>query len=144
MTRPVRIHTVGAAVAPGATRPTEILCGHGPAREAALEPEYSDAALHRRRPASPTYGAKFVQPPAHTEYPRLSVALALIIPLVVLIILIRKAFPLHLSSAFIIGQMQSWFEFGMSGSMARASILLLVIVLLFFRPNGLFATKVRR
>jgi len=49
-----------------------------------------------------------------------------------------------ISSAFIIGQMQSWFEFGMSGSMARASILLLVIVVLFFRPNGLFATKVRR
>jgi urea transport system permease protein len=49
-----------------------------------------------------------------------------------------------ISSAFIIGQMQSWFEFGMSGSMARASILLLVIVVLYFRPNGLFASKVRR
>ena len=47
-------------------------------------------------------------------------------------------------SAFIIGQMQSWFEYPMSGSMARASILLLVIVVLYFRPNGLFATKVRR
>jgi urea transport system permease protein len=47
-------------------------------------------------------------------------------------------------SAFIIGQMQSWFEYSMSGSMARASILLLVIVVLYFRPNGLFATKVRR
>jgi urea transport system permease protein len=47
-------------------------------------------------------------------------------------------------SAFIIGQMQSWFEYGMSGSMARASILLLVIVVLYFRPNGLFAAKVRR
>jgi urea transport system permease protein len=47
-------------------------------------------------------------------------------------------------SAFIIGQMQTWFEFYLSGSMARASILLLVIVVLFFRPNGLFATKVRR
>jgi urea transport system permease protein len=49
-----------------------------------------------------------------------------------------------ISSAFIIGQMQSWFEYGMSGSMARASILVLVIVVLYFRPNGLFATKVRR
>jgi urea transport system permease protein len=49
-----------------------------------------------------------------------------------------------IASAFIIGQMQSWFEFFMSGSMARASILLLVIVVLYFRPNGLFATKVRR
>ena len=48
------------------------------------------------------------------------------------------------ASAFIIGQMQSWFEFTLSGSMARASILLLVIVVLYFRPNGLFATKVRR
>jgi len=47
-------------------------------------------------------------------------------------------------SAFIIGQMQSWFEYSLSGSMARASILLLVIVVLYFRPNGLFATKVRR
>jgi urea transport system permease protein len=28
--------------------------------------------------------------------------------------------------------------------MARASILLLVIVVLYFRPNGLFAAKVRR
>jgi urea transport system permease protein len=49
-----------------------------------------------------------------------------------------------IASAFLIGQMQSWFEFGMSGSMARASILVLVIIVLFFRPNGLFATKVRR
>lgn len=49
-----------------------------------------------------------------------------------------------MSSAFIIGQMQSWFEYFMSGSMARASILLLVIVVLYFRPNGLFAAKVRR
>ncbi len=49
-----------------------------------------------------------------------------------------------ISSAFIIGQMQSWFEFHLSGSMARASILLLVIVVLYFRPNGLFAAKVRR
>jgi urea transport system permease protein len=48
------------------------------------------------------------------------------------------------ASAFIIGQLQSWFEFGVSGSMARASILVLVIVVLYFRPNGLFATKVRR
>ena len=47
-------------------------------------------------------------------------------------------------SAFIIGQMQTWFEFYLSGSMARASILLLVIVVLYFRPDGLFATKVRR
>lgn len=49
-----------------------------------------------------------------------------------------------IASAFIIGQMQGWFEYFLSGSMARASILLLVIVVIYFRPNGLFATKVRR
>jgi urea transport system permease protein len=49
-----------------------------------------------------------------------------------------------IASAFMIGQMQSWFEYSLSGSMARASILLLVIVVLYFRPNGLFASKVRR
>ncbi len=48
------------------------------------------------------------------------------------------------ASAFIIGQMQAWFEYSLSGSMARASILLLVILVLYFRPNGLFAAKVRR
>jgi len=47
-------------------------------------------------------------------------------------------------SAFAIGQMQSWLEFTLSGSMAKASILLCVIVALYFRPNGLFAVKVRR
>jgi urea transport system permease protein len=47
-------------------------------------------------------------------------------------------------SAFIIGELQSTFEFLMTGSMAKASILLLVIVALYFRPNGLFASKVRR
>lgn len=47
-------------------------------------------------------------------------------------------------SAFIIGQMQSWLEYGLSGSMARAAILGAVIVVLFFRPNGLFSQKVRR
>jgi urea transport system permease protein len=47
-------------------------------------------------------------------------------------------------SAFMIGQMQSMFEFVLSGSMAKATILSLVIVVLYFRPNGLFALKVRR
>lgn len=47
-------------------------------------------------------------------------------------------------SSFLIAQMQSTFEFLMSGSMAKATILLLVIVVLYFRPNGLFASKVRR
>ena len=43
-----------------------------------------------------------------------------------------------------IGQMQSWLEFTLTGSMAKASILLCVIVALYFRPSGLFALKVRR
>ncbi len=47
-------------------------------------------------------------------------------------------------SSFIIAQMQSGFEFLVSGSMAKATILLLVIVVLYFRPNGLFASRVRR
>jgi urea transport system permease protein len=47
-------------------------------------------------------------------------------------------------SAAIIGELQSTFEYLMTGSMAKASILLLVIVALYFRPNGLFASKVRR
>ena len=47
-------------------------------------------------------------------------------------------------SAAIIGELQSTFEYLMTGSMAKASILLLVIIALYFRPNGLFASKVRR
>src|SRR3981189_144685 len=46
-----------------------------------------------------------------------------------------------LLSATLIGELQSTFEFLMTGSMAKASILLLVIVALYFRPNGLFASK---
>lgn len=46
-------------------------------------------------------------------------------------------------SAFFIGQMQSTFELVLSGSMAKALVLLLVITALYFRPTGLFARKVR-
>lgn len=49
-----------------------------------------------------------------------------------------------IASSFLIAQMQSTLEFLMSGSMAKATILLLVIVALYFRPNGLFAARVRR
>jgi urea transport system permease protein len=49
-----------------------------------------------------------------------------------------------IASSFLIAQMQSGLEFTMSGSMAKATILMLVIVALYFRPNGLFASKVRR
>ena len=47
------------------------------------------------------------------------------------------------ASAFLIAQSQTTLEYLMSGSMAKASILLLVIVVLYFRPNGLFSSKVR-
>lgn len=46
-------------------------------------------------------------------------------------------------SGFVIAQSQTTLEALMSGSMARVTILLLVIVALYFRPNGLFATKSR-
>ncbi|WP_375465205.1 urea ABC transporter permease subunit UrtB [uncultured Methylobacterium sp.] len=46
-------------------------------------------------------------------------------------------------SAFFIGQMQSTFELVLSGSMAKALVLLLVITALYVRPTGLFARKVR-
>lgn len=47
-------------------------------------------------------------------------------------------------SAFAIGQMQSMFELFLSGSMAKALVLILVIIALYFRPNGLFSIKVRK
>ncbi len=46
-------------------------------------------------------------------------------------------------SGFMIAQSQTWLEFLMSGSMAKATILLLVIAVLYFRPNGVFATRSR-
>jgi urea transport system permease protein len=46
-------------------------------------------------------------------------------------------------SGFAIAQSQTTLEYLMSGSMARVTILLLVIVVLYFRPQGLFATKSR-
>ena len=47
------------------------------------------------------------------------------------------------ASAFVIAQSQSALEYLMSGSMAKVSILLIVIVVLYLRPNGLFSSKVR-
>jgi urea transport system permease protein len=47
------------------------------------------------------------------------------------------------ASGFAIAQTQTWFEHLMSGSMAKATILLLVIVALYFRPSGLFTVKSR-
>ena len=47
-------------------------------------------------------------------------------------------------SGFAIAQSQTTLEYLMSGSMAKVAILLLVIAALYFRPNGLFATRMRR
>jgi urea transport system permease protein len=46
-------------------------------------------------------------------------------------------------SAFTIGQSQTTLEYLMSGTMAKVTILLCVIVVLYFRPQGLFSSKVR-
>ena len=47
------------------------------------------------------------------------------------------------ASAFVIAETQSTLEFLLSGSMAKVAIMLFVVVVLYFRPNGLFASKVR-
>jgi urea transport system permease protein len=47
-------------------------------------------------------------------------------------------------SGFAIAQAQTTLEFLLSGSMAKVAILLMVIVMLYFRPNGLFASRVRQ
>lgn len=49
-----------------------------------------------------------------------------------------------IASAFTIAQTQSTTEFFLSGSMAKVLTLSAVIVILMLRPQGLFATKVRR
>lgn len=46
-------------------------------------------------------------------------------------------------SSFTLAEAQTVLEYVMSGSMARVSILLLVIVVLYFRPQGLFALRAR-
>jgi urea transport system permease protein len=46
-------------------------------------------------------------------------------------------------SAFTIAQSQTALEYLISGSMARVTILLLVIVVLYYKPSGLFSSKVR-
>ncbi|TXF11105.1 urea ABC transporter permease subunit UrtB [Pelomicrobium methylotrophicum] len=48
------------------------------------------------------------------------------------------------ASAFVISQTQSISEFFMTGSMAKVLTLCLIVVILMIRPQGLFATKVRR
>ena len=49
-----------------------------------------------------------------------------------------------IASAFTIAQAQSILEFFISGSMAKVFTLLTLVVILMFRPEGLFASKVRR
>lgn len=49
-----------------------------------------------------------------------------------------------IASAFSIAQAQSIMEFFMSGSMAKVYTLLTLVLILMFRPEGLFASKVRR
>ncbi|MDI1340457.1 MAG: urea ABC transporter permease subunit UrtB [Rhodoferax sp.] len=46
-------------------------------------------------------------------------------------------------SGFLIAQSQTTLEYLISGSMARVTVLLLVIVVLYFKPNGLFSNKSR-
>ena len=48
------------------------------------------------------------------------------------------------ASAFGIAQTQSIAEFFMTGSMAKVLTLSLIVVILMIRPQGLFASKVRR
>ena len=47
-------------------------------------------------------------------------------------------------SAFGIAQTQSITEFFLSGSMAKVITLSLIVLILMVRPQGLFASKVRR
>ena len=46
-------------------------------------------------------------------------------------------------SSFIIAQLQTTFEFMTTSSYAKVLLMLIVVVILYFRPNGLFSPKVR-
>lgn len=48
------------------------------------------------------------------------------------------------ASGFVLASSQSFLEFLLAGSMAKVFILLAVVTALYFRPNGLFASKVRQ
>jgi urea transport system permease protein len=49
-----------------------------------------------------------------------------------------------IASAFSIAQAQSILEFFISGSMAKVFTLLTLVIILMMRPEGLFASKVRK
>ena len=46
-------------------------------------------------------------------------------------------------SSFIIAQLQTTFEFMTTSSYAKVLLMLIVVIILYFRPNGLFSPKVR-
>ena len=46
-------------------------------------------------------------------------------------------------SSFIIAQLQTTFEFLTTSSYAKVLLMLIVVIILYFRPNGLFSPKVR-
>ncbi|MSQ65739.1 MAG: urea ABC transporter permease subunit UrtB [Limnohabitans sp.] len=46
-------------------------------------------------------------------------------------------------SSFIIAQLQTTFEFMTTSSYAKVLLMLIVVLILYFRPNGLFSPKVR-
>lgn len=48
------------------------------------------------------------------------------------------------ASGFVIASSQSFLEFLLSGATAKVSIMLAVVTVLYFRPTGLFASKVRQ
>lgn len=47
------------------------------------------------------------------------------------------------SSSFLIAQLQTTFEYLTSGSYAKVILMLIVVIILYFRPNGLFSPKIR-
>lgn len=49
-----------------------------------------------------------------------------------------------IASAFMIGESQTALEYLISGSMAKVLVLLAVVLVLYWKPNGLFSSKVRR
>ncbi len=49
-----------------------------------------------------------------------------------------------IASAFIIGESQTTLEYVLSGSMAKVLVLLAVILVLYWKPDGLFSSRVRR
>jgi urea transport system permease protein len=49
-----------------------------------------------------------------------------------------------MASAFGIAQMQSISEFFLQGTMGKVCTLLGIVIILMIRPQGLFASKVRR